>query len=110
MGCCIVIFIAPDVTPEEGRHTNILERLLYWNNAANFIPIALMHDLIDDNATNTVNEAPGIMDNVRGFDNGQIFHSLETESINGFRQILENNHLNSTSNSINDYDDLFDSY
>ena len=87
-----------------------MERLLYWNNATDFIPIALMHDLVDDNGTNTVNEAPGIIDNVRGFDNGQIFHSLGTESIDDFRQILENNHLNSTSNPINDYNDLFDSY
>ena len=83
---------------------------MFWNNAIDFIPIAFMHDLIDDNATNTVNEVFGIIDNVKGFSNQQFFQSLGTSSLEDFRLEIINNHLPTTSNTQADVSELFESY
>ncbi len=88
-----------------------------WNESPDHIPIGLYLDLIDTGAeTNSFNqtspESTMVVDNVSGFTNEQLFSSLtlSTITVDQFRIKLINNHLNSTGNTIQQLNDLFNSY
>ena len=105
-----------------------LERI--WNESMNHIPVGLHHDLVDigepvltffagqtllgtGSACNQDASACVIInDNVNGFTNTQMFSSLDanTTTYNQYRDSLVNNHLGSTTNTVMEVDDLFNSY
>ena len=104
--------VPPFSTVEQQTHLNKLEALTFWSITNQFIPIGIMHDLIDDNAINIVSENSGITDNVKGFSNNQIYLSLTSDVISPeeFKEKIVSIYLSSTSNTIEDTDNLFDSY
>ena len=103
-----------------------MERLdATWNESPNHIPVGLYLDLIDS-GIEPVSSLDGVfidantpaailttvVDNVSGFTNQQMFQCLNS-SITGvgvFKTTLLNNYLNSTNNTVQDVDALFNSY
>ena len=73
-----------------------------------FIPNGLHNDLEDIGEFGTQN----INDNVQDFTYNQMFYSLGsgTLTLQQYRDNLVNNHLGSTPNTVNQVDDLFNSY
>ena len=114
--------IYPISTDEQRPWNEVIERS--WNEVNNHVPIGLHHDLVDvgepprfaggtTTACNT--RAAGctaIVDNVDGFNNSQMYFSLNNNvtTVNQYRIELINNHLGSTSNTQADVNALFNSY
>ena len=72
-----------------------------------FIPDGLHYDLIDHRM-----DTNGITDNVSGFTSQQIFSSISSEvhTLGQFQDKLVNEYLNSTTNTLQQIEDLFDDY
>lgn len=93
------------------------------NDSPNHIPVGLHHDLADntnsgDNAVCDRSDPPSttctgvIIDNVSGFTISQMFSSLtfDITTPEQYRQRLINLHLGSTGNTVQQVNDLFNSY
>jgi len=92
------------------------------NDSPNHIPIGLHHDLFDNtNVRDTtacdiegpiINQCTGVVDNVSGFTISQMFSSLTSDitTPEQYRQRLINLHLGSTSNTVQQVNELFNSY
>ncbi len=80
------------------------------NESANHIPEGLYHDLVDN--TNVEDMAIGVVDNVSGFTNQQMFSCFTSDlrSVEAFRVCLVNNHLAGSGNTLAQLNDLFNSY
>ncbi|RLD40983.1 MAG: hypothetical protein DRI86_14295 [Bacteroidetes bacterium] len=88
-----------------------------WNEVPNHIPIGLYHDLIDGGTepiswNRDWSSSTTVLDNVSGFSNHQMFQCLNsnTVDIDDFKQLLISDYLNTTSNTTNEVDLLFNSY
>lgn len=101
----------------------LLERT--WNESQNHIPVGLYRDLADigeptffrDGTLVSSCNQDGlgctiITDNVNGFTNAQMFSSLNANmfTFSQYQNDLINNHLNATSNTVGQVNDLFNSY
>lgn len=88
------------------------------NDSPNHIPIGLYHDLVDNSGPEALandNDGGGfgpILDNVNGFTNAQLFSILtsDIEEVDNYRTALINGPLPVTGNTVQQVNDLFNSY
>jgi len=87
---------------------NFLEQRV--NFRPGHVPIGLYHDMIDN--INAIDIGIGIIDNVNGFTQQQIFSCLTSDirDVEAFRQCIIDNHLFSSGNNITELNNLFNSY
>ena len=108
----------PVIPPERLRFTSLLEGgggLACGGDPCDFrfafdiIPQGLMHDLIDDNASDYPGnwEDPFVIDEVSNYNNGIIFQGLTNGSLEEFKDYL---HLNPQSGTTTDINNLYDGY
>lgn len=102
---------------QPNRNLNDGERFRFWNNGTQFIPRGLFFDLFDQNGVFpigiSVSEPAGINDNVMNFpfeNQVQVFDLPTMENIDQFRNLLWQFHGPNSGNTLNNYNQLYQSY